>query len=138
MGVGVCTFHTVAVLKITCTWKSLIDCWLQVVMEKFTFKHEVGQDFRVTAPMQEAFQKWGCLLVRGLFSAEEMAELAKCFDTESFQREVFTRGTGKDGGFQMALWWQPGDDTCGLITRCRRMVDTLQILLGGQQVYHLR
>ena len=63
-------------------------------------------------------------------------ELKKCFDTESFQvdpkaktlltniplrilmlilmvmrnvqREVFTRGTGKDGGFQMALWWQPG------------------------------
>jgi len=108
------------------------------MMEKFTFEHaEVGKDFRVTAPMQEAFQKWGCLLVRGLFSAEEMAELKKCFDTESFQKEVFTRGTGKDGGFQMALWWQPGDDTCGLITRCRRLVDTLQLLLGGHQVYHL-
>ena len=25
---------------------------------------QVGKDFRVTAPMQEAFQKWGCLLVR--------------------------------------------------------------------------
>ena len=150
-------------------------------------------------------------LHRGLFSSEEMVELKKCFDTESFQvdpkaktlltniplrilmlilmvmrnvqREVFTRGTGKDGGFQMALWWQPGlfvflsfcqpaiiianvivqditieeivqlkivsilfwtvcstdcdlvgDDTCGLVTRCRRLVDTLQLLLGGQQV----
>jgi len=107
-------------------------------MEKFTFQHEAGKEFRVTAPMKEAFQKWGCLLVRGLFSSEEMAELQKCFDTKGFQQEVFTRGTGNDGGFQMALWWQPGDDTCGLITRCRRLVDTLRLLLGGDQVYHLR
>ena len=27
-----------------------------------------------------------------------------------------------------------GDDTCGLITRCRRLVDTLRLLLGGEQV----
>merc|ERR1711974_518242 len=88
----------------------LIASYKCMVMEKFTFEHdEVGKEFRVTAAMQEAFQKWGCLLVRGLFSAEEMVELKKCFDTESFQREVFTRGTGKDGGFQMAFWWQPGD-----------------------------
>jgi len=106
-------------------------------MEKFTFQHEAGKEFRVTAPMKEAFQEWGCLLVRGLFSPEEMAELKKCFDTKGFQQEVFTRGTGNDGGFQMALWWQPGDDTSGLITRCRRLVDTLRLLLGGDQVYHL-
>ena len=109
-------------------------------------------------------------------------------DQKNTQKEVFTRGTGKDGGFQMALWWQPGqntmiqstadnhhhytvddtvawshfwswteyyihyntllitiitvitiifsgDDTCGLITRCRRLVDTLQLLLGGHQVF---
>ena len=35
------------------------------------------------------------------------------------QKEVFTRGNGKDGGFQMALWWQPG------------LVTTVNLYLNG-------
>lgn len=37
----------------------------------------------------------------------------------------------------MALWWEAGDDTCGLVTRCRRLVDTMRLLLGGDQIYLL-
>jgi len=62
-------------------------------MEKFTFQQEAGKEFRVTAPMTEAFQKWGCLLVRGLFSSEEMAELRKCFDTKGFQVGASANGS---------------------------------------------
>lgn len=40
-------------------------------------------------------------------------------------------------GFQMALWWNPGDDTAGLVTRCRRVVTTMQQLLGGHELYVL-
>ena len=31
-----------------------------------------------------------------------------------------------------------GDDTCGLISRCRRLADTLRQLLGGNELYILR
>ena len=35
----------------------------------------------------------------------------------------------------LSYCYYTGDDTCGLITRCHRLVDTLQILLGGHQVF---
>jgi len=106
-------------------------------MDKFTFQHEIGSKFSVTPDMKEAFNHWGCILIRSLFSTEEMKLLGACFSSEQFQSEVFTRGTGKDQGFQMCLWWEPGDDTCGLITRSQRIVDTFRILLGGAELYTL-
>lgn len=106
-------------------------------MEEFSFQHQPGSPFHLTPAMTEAFNRAGCLLVRGLLTREEMGLLEKCFTTEEFQKEVFSRGTGSDDGFQMALWWKPGDDTCGLISRCRRLADTLRQLLGGNELYIL-
>ena len=40
-------------------------------------------------------------------------------------------------GFQMSLWWRPGDDTVGLVTRSRKIVTTMQELLGGPEIYVL-
>ena len=39
----------------------------------------------------------------------------------------------------MALWWQPGDDTPGLVSRCERIAGTMRDLLGdeGQELYLL-
>ena len=30
----------------------------------------------------------------------------------------------------MALWWEPGDDTAGLVSRSRRVVGTMMEMLG--------
>ena len=39
----------------------------------------------------------------------------------------------------MALWWQPGDDTTGLVSRSERVVGTMRDLLGdeAQELYLL-
>ena len=39
----------------------------------------------------------------------------------------------------MALWWQPGDDTAGLVSRSERVAGTMRDLLGeeAQEVYLL-
>ena len=37
----------------------------------------------------------------------------------------------------MSLWWTPGDDTVGLVTRSRKIVNTMQQLLGGPEIYVL-
>ena len=36
-------------------------------------------------------------------------------------------------GFQMALWWRPGDDTAGLVSRCRRLAHTMRLLLASSE-----
>ena len=77
------------------------------------------------------------VLIRKLFSSYEMDLLEKCFLTEDFKKHVFTRSDGGEKGFQMALWWEPGNDTAGLVTRSRRIVNTMQTFLGGEKLYHL-
>ena len=39
----------------------------------------------------------------------------------------------------MALWWQPGDDTAGLVSRSERVAGTMRDLLGDedQEIYLL-
>jgi len=87
-------------------------------MEVATFDN-IGEMFRVTEEMKLAFRKYGFILVRKLFSKQEMDLLWDCFDTPEFKQNMFTRTNGGSKGFQMALWWQPGDDTVGLVSRSR-------------------
>ena len=37
----------------------------------------------------------------------------------------------------MALWWEPGDDTAGLVSRCKRLVNSFRELLGDKDLYLL-
>ena len=52
---------------------------------------------------------------------------------------AFNKNTTFQGenGFQMALWWEAGDDTAGLVSRCRRIVETMRTLLGDKELYIL-
>lgn len=106
-------------------------------MEAATFTNNLGTRFHLTEKMLEAFEQHGFILVKEMFSQEEMELMVECVDNEEFKKKVFTRSDGGKDGFQMALWWEPGDDTMGLVTRCRRVVDTMRLLLGGQELYHL-
>lgn len=94
-------------------------------------------EFSVTDEMKESFRGQGYIMVRKLFNDKEMTLLRDCFNTEEFRDKMFTRSDGGSSGFQMALWWSPGDDTIGLVTRCRRIVSTMQQLLGGHELYVL-
>ena len=76
-------------------------------------------------------------MVRKLFNDKEMNFLRDCFDTDHFRGKMFSRSDGGSSGFDMALWWVPGDDTAGLVTRSRRIVNTMQDLLGGHELYVL-
>merc|ERR1739838_388980 len=106
-------------------------------MEAATFTNTSGTGFKLTQDMSDAFQRHGFIVVKEMFSKEEMELLMECFHTEEFRDKVFTRSDGGERGFQMALWWEPGNDTVGQVTRSRRVVETMRGLLGEQELYHL-
>jgi len=106
-------------------------------MEPATFKNTLGTPFKLTQEMSEAFQQHGFIMVRDLFSEEEMELLKECFQTKEFTEKVFNRSDGGERGFDMALWWEPGDDTVGLVSKSKRVVETMSRLLGGQELYLL-
>ena len=37
---------------------------------------------------------------------------------------------------QLCIWNSPGDDVVGVAARSRKVVNTLEQLLGGQELYH--
>ena len=115
----------------------LSDKCTSVKMEVATFNNDEGTEFKLTKEMLEAFQKFGFLLVKKLFSEKEIGLMVENFKSREFMKNVFTRSNGGERGFQMALWWEPGDDTVGLASRCRRLVETMTNLIGGNELYLL-
>ena len=82
------------------------------------------------------FQADGFLIVKQLFNSEEMELL---LSTAKNDRALEARATGRKdaagGGSRLSQWNDPGDDLYGLIARSRRIVDSMELLLGGE-VYH--
>jgi ectoine hydroxylase-related dioxygenase (phytanoyl-CoA dioxygenase family) len=82
------------------------------------------------------FNEAGFLIVRSLFSAEEMRELARvAAEDQSLHERAEGFADGGGGVTRASRMNTPGDDLYGRIMRCRRMVDAMERLLGGE-VYH--
>lgn len=84
----------------------------------------------------EAYQKDGFVFVRELFDSEETALLRSAMELDPQIRKNNYDLVDPDGkSTQMVLWNHPGDSVYGLAARCRRVVDKMEGLLGGE-VYH--
>lgn len=84
----------------------------------------------------QAYQADGFVLVRGLFDRDEAALLARTMSEDpAIAAHGYDRNDSAGGHTRMVLWNHPGDDVYGMAARSRRMVDTMEALLGGE-VYH--
>ena len=83
-----------------------------------------------------AFERDGFFFVRGLFDPAEARLLAGAMEIDPTIlgniNEVKDNGGART---RIALWNHPGDSVYGLAARSRRMVGTMEGLLGGE-VYH--
>ncbi len=83
-----------------------------------------------------AFWRDGFVIKRGLFDGEEMDLLARFAreDPELLAHHLPVKDTaGRES--RLTLWNHPGDDLYGMFSRCRRVVDGTEQLLGDE-VYH--
>ena len=78
----------------------------------------------------------GFVIARGLFDFEEVEILVQALETDpNIQDNFFTRTDNEGGATKLVSWNHPGDSVYGLVSRCNRIVDTLEALLNGE-VYH--
>lgn len=91
----------------------------------------------ILSPEQaSAYQRDGYVIVRQLFDAEEIGLLRAAIETDPQLRESLYNRTDAEGKHtRMATWNHPGDSVYGLAARSRRVVDTMEQLIGGE-VYH--
>ena len=85
---------------------------------------------------RQAFDRDGYVIVRGFFDAEETALLQTAMDKDpAIRGHLYDRHDAEGLTTKMATWNHPGDSVYGLAARARKMVDTMEDLLGGE-VYH--
>lgn len=92
--------------------------------------------FTPTAVQVDAFHADGYLMVRGLFDTEETDLLLKVARADArLDGDKLARRDAQGGITRLALRNELGNDIYSAVTRSRRVVDTMEVLLGGE-VYH--
>lgn len=90
----------------------------------------------LSAAQRTNFDNDGYVLSRGFFDAEEIGYLRTAMEQDPAIRDHFYDRSDAEGAVtRMVTWNHPGDSVYGLAARNRRMVDTMEDLLGGE-VYH--
>ena len=94
-------------------------------------------NIKLTASQKEQYDQEGYLIIKNSFNAEEIALLYSLATGDVVLRNNavdLNDQTGKRT--KLTLWFTPGDDTYGLLTRSKRTIDTVQTLLGQGEVCH--
>ncbi len=88
-------------------------------------------------PDQRAqYERDGYLIVRSLFDPDEIGLLRSAMEQDpNLRASLYDRKDAQGKSTRMALWNHPGDSVYGLAARSRRVVDTMEDMLGGE-VYH--
>lgn len=84
----------------------------------------------------DAYHRDGYVIARRFFDAEETDLLRRtALEDQEIDQRAFGRDDGEGGTVRLAVWNQPGDTLYGMFARCKRIVDSMEALLGGE-VYH--
>ena len=82
------------------------------------------------------FDQDGYFIVKGLFDNEEISILRTAIETDpNLKENLYNRFDSSGRKTIMATWNHPGDSVYGLAARSRKVVDSIETLLGGE-VYH--
>ena len=92
--------------------------------------------FHLTTHLAQQFEKDGYFIVRGLFDQEEIAILREAIEhDQNLKQRLYDRRDASGKKTKMATWNHPGDSVYGLAARSKKIVETMETLLGGE-VYH--
>jgi ectoine hydroxylase-related dioxygenase (phytanoyl-CoA dioxygenase family) len=90
------------------------------------------QDFQLTPQQVAGYQHDGYLIVRDFLSQPEVDKLYRIATADEVLRShAFDLNDQSGKKTKLTLWYNPGDDAFGLLTRSRRMVEAAERLLDG-------
>jgi ectoine hydroxylase len=92
--------------------------------------------FHLTTQLAQQFENDGYFIVKELFDQEEIAILREAIEhDQNLKQRLYDRHDASGKKTKMATWNHPGDSVYGLAARSKKIVDTMETLLGGE-VYH--
>lgn len=97
---------------------------------------------QLTPADKAAFDRDGCVVMPGFFSPEETDLLHRLATDDTVTSHAYDFNDQQGRATKLTLWFTPGDDTFGLMSRSERMVQGVRTLLadhdrnGTAQVCH--
>jgi ectoine hydroxylase-related dioxygenase (phytanoyl-CoA dioxygenase family) len=92
--------------------------------------------FKLTEEQAREFERDGYLFVPGFLDSEEQDLVFRAAKGDSsMETKAVGRKDASGKVSRLTLWNHPSNDIFGMIARSRRMVDTMEVMLGGE-VYH--
>jgi len=92
---------------------------------------------KLTDAQKAQYDKDGYLIVKGLINSKEVELLYGIATGDNVLRSnAFDLNDQSGKSTKLTLWFTPGDDTFGLLTRSERLVSATQALLGEGEVCH--
>jgi phytanoyl-CoA hydroxylase len=89
-------------------------------------------NFKLTAAQIATYHKDGCLVVKDFLSNEEVKKLQDiAFEDGVMRKHAFDLNDQTGKKTKLTLWYKPGNDTFGLLTRSNRMIASVNELLEG-------
>jgi ectoine hydroxylase-related dioxygenase (phytanoyl-CoA dioxygenase family) len=83
-----------------------------------------------------AYHRDGFLIARRFFDKEEIDLLSQAArEDRLLDQHSFSRDDGTGAKVRLSLWNHPGDGIYGMFARCRKLVDSVEQLLGDE-AYH--
>ena len=89
-------------------------------------------NFKLTAAQIATYHKDGCLVVKDFLSNEEVRKLQDiAFEDGVMRKHAFDLNDQTGKKTKLTLWYKPGNDTYGLLTRSSRIIGSVDKLMDG-------
>jgi len=89
-------------------------------------------NFKLTAAQISAYHKDGCLVIKDFLSTEEVKKLQDiAFEDGVMRKHAFDLNDQTGKKTKLTLWYKPGNDTYGLLTRSNRIIASTNELMDG-------
>jgi len=89
-------------------------------------------NFKLTSAQIAAYHKNGCLVVKDFLSTEEVKKLQDiAFEDGVMRKHAFDLNDQTGKKTKLTLWYKPGNDTYGLLTRSNRIIASTNELMDG-------
>ena len=90
------------------------------------------QTFNITSELKALYDRDGFLVAKAFLQPAEVEKLyCIAIEDDAMRKHSFELNDQTGRKTKLALWYTPGDDAYGLLTRSRRMVEAVDELLDG-------
>lgn len=91
---------------------------------------------RLSANQKAQYEQDGYLIVKKFLDSEEVALFSGLATGDTVRNNAFDLKDQSGKYTKLTLWFTPGNDTFGLLTRSEKIVNAAQTLLGDGEVCH--